>query len=154
MFFVDGCWRDQAAASASALEDIVRDVLINAIGRYKGDLPAVVHQMHPQVATALQRMNGGLFDMSWHLSLDGDDTRHIFAYNDGTFQDTRDYTLKPMHPGIPVTQNADRPYPGALIAELEAKMTEEGLNLAEILTRVKTQEMFAVTHVEEPTPWS
>ncbi|CAJ1339899.1 unnamed protein product, partial [Effrenium voratum] len=125
MFFVDGCWRDQAAASASALEDIVRDVLINAIGRYRGDLPVVVHQMHPQVATALQRMNGGLFDMSWHLSLDGDDTRHIFAYNDGTFQDTRDYTLKPMHPGIPVTRNADRPYPGALIAELEAKMTEE-----------------------------
>ncbi|CAJ1407495.1 unnamed protein product [Effrenium voratum] len=80
----------------------------------------------------LQRMNGGLFDMSWHLSLDGDDTRHIFAYNDGTFQDTRDYTLKPMRPGIPVTWNADRPYPGALIAELEAKMT---LNLVEILTR-------------------
>ena len=38
--------------------------------------------------------------MSWHLSLDGDNTCHIFAYNDGTFQDTRDYTLKPMHPGI------------------------------------------------------
>ena len=33
MFFVDGCWRDQAAASASAFKDIVRDVLINAIGR-------------------------------------------------------------------------------------------------------------------------
>ncbi|CAJ1358765.1 unnamed protein product, partial [Effrenium voratum] len=88
MTYDNGCWRDLGAVAAATLEDVIRDVLKKCIGKRPDQgWPRVVHCAHPQVATMLNKSKGGLFDMRWHMDLDGDGTRGYFVYDGGEYQE-------------------------------------------------------------------
>ncbi len=113
--------------------------MIAALGTWSGDLPVICR--NPSFFnTVTEQLQLNLYDIDFFLRLDGNSMRKYFVFKGGVVEDRETHAIRPMTPDIAVSVAACE-CPEDAVKVLLEKLTEEGVDLDNLMTRIQTQEV-------------
>ena len=132
---------EMGSTGVRGMNRIASDCLKVCLGEYKCLLPESVY--NPAILSAIiGSMQPLLYDLQFYFKLDGDHSREFLCYSHGIVEHRDTKVLMQSEPEYTVSRCTGYPYPRAELEELNKQLLAKGVNLAEVLTDVKTQEAF------------